>query len=324
MDFWEAQRKARGKTKLYITAFVMLTLAAAGLVEYLLRWIAPHAYHPSLPMLGLIFLGAVLLVAVTQYLIYRREGGAHVAKSMGGEEVSPDNTQPVLRQLHNIVQEVAISSGQPVPKVFILPSNQINAFAAGTNAENAAVAITVGALNKLNRDEVQAVIGHEFGHIYNRDMKISLQLAAMVMGFYFLLYYGMRLLQVSGMYGTPREYNYGRGFTITSLIAYLFLVGGIFSWFFGSLLKSLVSRQREYLADACSVQFTRNPGAMADALRKIKRDHVSDMALTSMAYSHLFINNTSFFSRLFPTHPPIELRIKAIEGETYKPDRDLM
>jgi len=319
MDFWKAQRKARRKTNLYLAVFIVLTLIVAGLVEYSMRWMAPHAYHPDIPTIGFMFLGVTFAVAGFQYWMYSKNGGSYVAESVGARKVDPYTSDPHLRQLMNIVEEMALAAHLPMPAVYVMESHQINAFAAGLSPDKAAIAITYGTLEKLNRDEIQGVIAHEFGHIYNGDMKISLQLAAMVMGFYFILYFGLRALQISRFRGGGRSAGGGRGGNIIVLTAMLMIVAGIFTWFFGSILKSMVSRQREYLADACSVQFTRNPSGIANALRKIGKDHDRDMPPSGMAYSHMYLDDKTFMSGLFATHPPLKKRIEAIESREYIP-----
>jgi heat shock protein HtpX len=319
MNFWEAQRKARGRTSLYIFVFVLLTVAIAILIEYVVRFLASEGYTPNIPFLGVIFLVITFLVAWFYYLAYKGSGGRFVAESLGGREVSRGGANLQEQQLLHIVEEMAVASGQPVPPVFILESKEINAFAAGMRPDNAAITVTRGALNLLDRDELQGVIAHEFGHVYNADMKISMRLAAMVMGFVIVLYLGIRLLQGSLLFGGRR--GNGRGGNPVALIALVFLVAGVITWFAGAILRSMVSRQREYLADACAVQFTRNPDGIANALRKIaKYQNINDMPRHGMAYSHLYFDNHSFWSSIFATHPPLAKRISAIEGRTYIPE----
>jgi len=313
MDFWEAQKRARRQTRLYLLLFAILTLLGAALIEYGLRYFDPQDYSFPYPLAGAFFVGITFLVAGFQYLLLKSGGGAYVAETVGGVLVPPDTRDFKLQQLLNIVKEVSIASAQPVPPVYILKSQEINAFAAGINPEDAVMAVTIGSLEKLSREELQGVIAHEFSHIANQDMKISLRLAAMVMGFYFLLFFGLRILFFTGgiSQGDKR-----RGMPI-QLIALLLLAAGIFTWFFGKILQSMVSRQREYLADASAVQYTRNPDGIAGALRKIMKDETHDMPSSGMAFSHLYFNHGSFFSNLFATHPPLEKRIEAIEGKTF-------
>lgn len=325
INFWEAQRKARGRTWLYLSIFVLLTFAIAVLIEYVVRLLAYEQYIQPMPYLGFIFLGITFLVAGFYYLLYKGSGGSFVAESLGGRRVtsaSAANQQEL--QLLNIVEEMAVASGQPVPPVYIIESQEINAFAAGMRPDNAAITVTRGALHLLNRDELQGVIAHEFGHIYNADMKISMRLAAMVMGFMIVLYLGVRLLQGSVFFGGGRRRNgNGNGGNALAVAALVFLIAGAITWFAGALLRCMVSRQREYLADACAVQFTRNPSGIANALRKIaNHQEVHDMPASGMAYSHLYFDNRSFWSSLFATHPPLKKRIAALEGRTYIPDED--
>jgi heat shock protein HtpX len=308
MNFWEAQRRARSKTTLYLTIFFLLSLGTAIVVELLYRNISGN--YEDIPMVGALFLIITLAVAGFQYSMFSSYGGGYVAESMGGYQIDPNTNDPHERQLLNIVEEIAIASSLPIPPIYIIPADQINAFAAGLNPNNSAIAITEGSLNILNRDEIQGVIAHEFGHIYNGDMVISMRLAAMVMGFFFILYFGLRMLQFSGI---SRQGN-RKGGNPVQLAALLFLLAGAFTWFMGSILKASVSREREYLADACAVQFTRNPDGIASALRKIMKESTKDMPKEGMAFSHMYLDNHSTLDSLFATHPPLWKRIAAIEG----------
>ncbi len=317
MNFWEAQRKAKRKTLIYLFFFIFLTLCAAVLAEFAMRTFAGDSYgDPDIPLVGAIFLGVTFLVAGYHYIQYIHSGGRYVAESVGAEEVDPYTSDPKEKQLINIVEEIAIATSLPVPPIYILEANEINAFAAGTDPQNAAITVTRGCLNLLNRDELQGVLAHEFGHIYNRDMLIGMRVAAMVMGFFIVTYVGLRLLQSQSF---SRRNDDRKGGNPIALFAIILLIAGCITWFFGSILQAMVSRQREYLADASSVQYTRNPKGLVGALKKIESAQISDMPPTGKAYSHLYFNeHSSFFARLFATHPPIEERIAAIEGEEVK------
>lgn len=315
MLFWEAQAAARRKTAFYLTAFLLLTCGVALLLEYAVRLLAEEGYTPPIPYLGLVYMGITLLVAGCYYLSYRSQGGGGVARSLGGIRVTGESNQPKERQLFHIVEEMALASGQPMPEIYLLEAREINAFAAGVRADRAAIAVTRGALDKLSRDELQGVIGHEFSHIAQGDMRINMRLAAMIMGFVFILYMGIRLLEGSLLFGGGRGRREGGGNNPIALIALLFVLAGLVTWFAGALLRSLVSRQREYLADASAVQYTRNPEGIAGALRKIAQDQsVHDMPKQGMAYSHLYFDNRSFWAQLFATHPPLKKRIAALES----------
>lgn len=315
MNFWEAQRRARSRTSLYVWLFIILTAATATMAELAMRMFAGDSYEPTVPFLGLGFAAITFAVAGFQYFQYRTFGGSYVAESIGAHRVDPKTTNLKNRQLLNIVEEVATASSLPVPPVYILETPQINAFAAGLTSSDAAVCVTRGCLDLLNRDELQGVVAHEFGHIYNGDMKISLRLAAMVMGFFFVFYIAMRMLQFS-----PRRDDNGRGGNPIVIAALILFIAGTFTWLFGSILKASVSREREYLADACAVQFTRNPEGIANALIKIGKTDVNAMPKEGMAFSHLYLDDRAGLSALFATHPPLIKRIEAIKGQTYMPE----
>lgn len=323
-NFWEAQRRARSKTKLYVFIFLVLTVLVSYGVELFISYFeqpqdelynTPETPDQLLPFYGPLFGLVTIAIAGFQYLMYASQGGSYVAESMGCKLVDPNTHNFKEQQLLNVVREMAIASGKPMPQVYLIPANEINAFAAGLSDDKAAIAVSMGALNQLSREELQGVVAHEFGHIYNGDMKISLRLAAMVMAYCFILYIGLRILQFSSF--RSRDSRNGNGIAI---VAIAFTLGGALMWFFGSILKACVSREREYLADACAVQFTRSTDGIAGALRKIARGTKDDMPSTGTAYSHLYIEDHTAFSSLFATHPPIEKRISAIEGKEYLPD----
>lgn len=323
MNFWEAQKKAKARTGLFITAFIILTFIVAILAEVALRYFAGENYNPPYPYFGLIFLGITFLTAGFQYFSFSLYGGRYVAEAAGGREVFSDTRDLKEQQLRNIVEEIAIASSVPTPEIFIIECRQINAFAAGLKKEKAAIAVTRGALMSLNRDELQGVIAHEFGHLHNGDMKVSTRLAAMVMGFFIIFYIGIRLLEGSFFVrGGDNDQRGGGGNSgqLIALAGLIFIVAGLITWFAGSVLKSFISREREYLADACAVQYTRNPNGLAGALKKINQAEVRDMPKSGIAYSHLYFDDRSFWNMLFATHPPIEKRIAAIEGKTYFPE----
>lgn len=321
MNFWEAQRRAKSRTSFYVFIFIILTLVVAFLSEWALRTFAPENYSPEFPFFGLFVLLIIFSVSGFQYSMFSLHGGPYVAESVGAWRVDPETTHPQERQLLNIVEEIALASSLPIPPVYLLDAKPINAFAAGLSPNSSAIAITTGALTTLNRDEIQGVIAHEFGHIYNGDMKISLRLAAMVMGFFFVLYIGMRLLSIASAEGRFRNrQNNERSGNPIAIAAVVLLLAGAFTWIFGSILKASVSREREYLADACAVQFTRNPDGIANALRKIMHEQDTLMPERGIAYSHLYFDNHTGLNSLFATHPPLTRRIEAIEGRLYMPE----
>lgn len=316
MDFWEHQRQARRQTVIYVTIFVLMTIGVAVGLELLISDHTNMGYKVPGPRVGVIFAGITFLVAGFNYLQTWSMGGGHVARSVGGTQVDPNTRDFHLRQLMNIVEECAVASNLPMPEVYVLDCPSINAFAAGVSPEKAAVAVTRGALQQLNRQELQGVMAHEFGHIRNGDMRLSIRLAAMVMGFFFVMYIGFRVLQFSGLGGNRGGGRGGKGGNPLPVIALGLIVAGIVTWFFGKILQSMVSRQREYLADASAVEFTRDPQGLKGALLKIKANAQQNrMPKEGGAYAHLYFDHQSWFGSLFATHPPVDQRIARLEGK---------
>lgn len=313
-NFWEAQRRARSRTTLYLTLFVLLTLLVGSGVEIAMDNLL-EGYNPHIPYFALGFILITFAVAGYEYSIYLVQGGKYVAKLMDGVHIPEHTENARQRQILNIANEMAIAAGVRVPEIYLIQADEINAFTAGTTPENTIIAITTGAINRLTRDELQAVMAHEFGHIYNGDVKISMRLAAMVMGFYILFFLGIRLMQIVSSSGDERRKSN------LYLIPFILMLAGAITWFFGSILKASISRQREYLADACSVQFTRNPDSMVSALKSIQNQTRSPkLERQGMAFSHLFFDDRDRFASLFATHPPLSKRIEAIEGKKYFPE----
>ncbi len=317
MNFWEAQKRARSHTTLYIALFIILTLAVSVLSEMAMRYFAGENYTLDFPLIGSLYLLITFGTAIFQYGMMSAYGGSYVAESVGAYLINPQTTHLKEKQLLNIVEEMAVAASLPIPPVYLLETPAINAFAAGLIKEKSAITVTTGTLNLLSRDELQGVVGHEFGHIYNGDMKISMRLAAMVMGFFVVLWLGLRLLQFSNFRRSDNDKDKGGN---PIIIAALVLMGaGAITWLAGNILKCSVSREREYLADACAVQFTRNPQGIANALRKISIEASQKMPNDGISISHLYLDNRAGFHSLFATHPPLEKRIAAIEGRDYIP-----
>ena len=254
-------------------------------------------------------LGVVGTASLYKYLRLRG-GGRVVAESFGGRLLSREQATFEEQRALNVVEEMAIAAGVPVPPVYVLEEPGINAFAAGHTIEDAVIGINRGTIELLGRDELQGVVAHEFSHILNGDMNINLRLIAVLHGILFIGLIGRLLLRSAGnasrRNGLP-ILLFGAGFAV---IGY----GGTF---FGNLIKAAVSRQREYLADAAAVQFTRNPGGIAGALKKIG-GHITGSGITNgnaQEASHLFFAAVAprFIRFLFATHPPLENRIRAIE-----------
>jgi Zn-dependent protease with chaperone function len=326
MDFFERQEKAHRNTKWLVVYFCA---GVAGLIAALYLCVAViytgaysrHQYGGDgsraavalwdSRLFAAVALGTLAVIAIGSIskTIELSQGGSAVANMMGGQRVSPSTTDPHERQLLNVVEEMALASGVPVPPVYVMRQEQgVNAFAAGHSTSDAVVCVTAGCMNLLNRDELQGVIGHEFSHILNGDMRLNLRLMGVIFGIICLAVIGRILLQTRGGRG-------GRN-PLPFLGLALLLIGWV-GVFFGRLIQAAVSRQREFLADASSVQFTRNPAGIVGALKKIGGLAFGSRLQATHAHeaSHMFFGNGighSLFG-LLDTHPPLEDRIRAFE-----------
>ena len=197
-------------------------------------------------------------------------GGETVALMLGGRPVNPQTTDLAERRLLNVVEEMALASGMPVPPVYVLDNEPgINAFAAGHQPGDAVVAVSAGCLQYLTREELQGVMGHEFSHILNGDMRLNLRLIGIVFGILVLAVIGYYVMRSAGLFSSRQLARRGGAALAVFFLGLALLVLGYLGVFLGKVIKSAVSRQREFLADASSVQFTRNPGGLAGALKKI-------------------------------------------------------
>jgi Zn-dependent protease with chaperone function len=242
-----------------------------------------------------------------------RSGGATIAQELGGRLLLLETADAQEQQLLNVVQEMAIAAGMSVPAVYLLDSESgINAFAAGYTPNTAVIGVTRGSLEQLTRDELQGVIGHEFSHILNGDMRLNIQLMGIVHGLLFVYLAGRLLIETR----SSDDDEDGKLFWVFGLA----LMGvGLSGVFFGRLIKSAVSRQREFLADASAVQFTRNPDGIAGALEKIGGFGSKLRSPYAEASSHMFFGNalkSSWFEDLEATHPPLAMRIQRIRGSS--------
>jgi Zn-dependent protease with chaperone function len=326
MDFFERQDRARRNTKLLVVYFVigvaMLVVAVyaallgifAGVTSSRHRGYSEQAqlvwWNPQLFLVAAGGTLAVIGLGSGFKTLELAQGGSTVANMLGGRLVNPSTTDPDERKLRNVVEEMAIAAGIPVPQIYVLPEERgINAFAAGHSTSDAVVAVTAGAMKLLTRDELQGVIGHEFSHILNGDMRLNLRLMGIIFGILCLAVIGRVLL-----------YTRGRSSKDKNPLPLLGLVLIIIGWvgvLFGRLIQAGVSRQREFLADASSVQFTRNPAGLAGALRKIGGLSYGSKLEAAHAdeASHMFFGNgmgESFF-HVMDTHPPLAERIRAID-----------
>jgi Zn-dependent protease with chaperone function len=236
---------------------------------------------------------------------------------LGGRLVPQSSNDLQQRQLLNVVEEMSIAAGMPIPKVYLLEESSINAFAAGQSPANAVIGVTRGALEQLSRDELQGVIAHEFSHIFNGDMRLNMRLIGVLHGILLVGLIGYFILRSLRYAGRSRSRKGGGGILVIFALGVGLMVIGYAGTFFGQWIKAVVSRQREYLADSSAVQFTRNKDTIAGALKKIGGSGSGSVieSPTAPQYSHAYFANglSGFWRSFFATHPPLEKRIKAID-----------
>ncbi len=337
MDFFQEQEKAKRLSFWMIFMFalgVLCLVAAVDLIAY--AAVYEDLWHPQTPeaknqaifTLAAVGGGTLILILGASWFRaaqLRAGGGRSVAEALGGRLVdAPRDLKE--RQLLNIVEEMALASGLPVPPVYVMDEEgSINAFATGNSPEDAVVAVTRGTLESLNREELQGVIGHEFSHILHGDMRLNIRLMGLLFGIYVVYLIGWYLLQStffssSSTYSSSREdgENKAAGKMVLFFVALWIMLIGCVGLFMGNIIKAALSRQREFLADASAVQFTRNPKGIANALKKIGGMDAKEQTMRSRAAaeaSHLFFSSfsSSFLASLFATHPPLEKRIRRLD-----------
>lgn len=319
MDFFDRQDKARRKTKLLVFYFIVavcllilsvyvavLAIFAGGEVYDSIGEASFTLWQPELFFFSIIGTLVVILIGSVSKTLQLSKGGSAVAEMLDGRLINSNATEADERKLLNVVEEMAIASGIPVPQVYLLEDEAgINAFAAGYSTGDAAIGVTRGGMKMLSRDQLQGVVGHEFSHILNGDMRLNLRLMGLIFGILCLTVVGRVLLRTRG-----------RKNPLPLLGLALIVIGGI-GVLFGRLIQAAVSRQREFLADAASVQFTRNPDGLAGALKKIGGLSGGSKLESPHAQeaSHLFFANglRSSVIGLMATHPPLEERIRALD-----------
>jgi Zn-dependent protease with chaperone function len=334
MDFFEHQEKAKNKTGLLVFLFgvaVMLIVVAVYSTLAIFFRISPVDTGDQWESLGLLkywdpqlFLwvaGGTLLVILSGSLykikLLSDTGGAGVAELFDGDYVKTQTQNPAERRLINIVEEMAIASGISVPRIYLMEGRGINAFAAGFSVNTAVIGVTQGCLDKLTRQELQGVIAHEFSHIINGDMKNNIRLIGILHGILLINIIGYTLLRAAGRSGGRSD---GRIRAVFFVFGVMLMIIGYLGVFFGRLIKASISRQREFLADATAVQYTRDPEGIHGALGKIFADQEGSTVdhPSSEEVSHLFFSNAgkrSAFGQLFDmlsTHPPLKKRMKRI------------
>ncbi len=320
MNFFSQQDKARKLSGylylLFGAAVVCIIISIFCLASLALGYekdLAKLAWTSELAIFSTVATLIVVSLASFVRIGWLSQGGKVIAESMGGQRINQNTQDPMSRQILNVVEEMAIASGTPVPPVYLMDEEGINAFAAGYSPRDAVIGVTRGCATKLNRDQLQGVMAHEFSHILNGDMRINIRLTGIIFGIIFLASIGRLLVNMAFLSGGRRRNgkNEGGGIIIVLGIG-LLLIGGI-GGFFGSMIRASISRQREFLADASAVQFTRNPDGIAGALKRIGGFSKGSKIKSAGAqeFSHMFFS--SGISSLFATHPPLPIRIKRIE-----------
>lgn len=338
MDFFEHQQRSRLRSRRLIALFavaVVLTAVGVTVVVALLafalgpgdgaveapdaRWLAANS-----DLLTVSAVATVAFIGLASWfrLAQLRSGGSRVAEALGGTPVRADDPDEGRRRLYNVIEEMAIASGLPVPAVFVLERESgINAFAAGRTPSDAAVAVTRGCLVHLSRDELQGVIGHEFSHILHGDMTLNLRLMGYLFGIMAVSMVGRAMARTGGRRGVSSSRSRGAG--VIALAGVALYVLGYAGVLVGRLIQAAVCRQREFLADASSVQFNRQADGLAQALRKIAgltgRSYLRSARAEEVSHM-LFASGRKSLAGLFATHPPIEDRLKALQP--HRPLRD--
>ncbi|WP_039917193.1 M48 family metallopeptidase [Cellvibrio mixtus] len=334
MNFFEHQDRARRNTRYLIFLLIAAVFSLVAITTLLFATLAYFGQedrnettqtvwqgiiHSINPVTFLWIASGVSIVVLLGSLfrfVQLRGGGKSVAEAMGGRLLAGNTQDADERKILNVVEEMAIASGTAVPPVYLIEEESINAFAAGYHLQDAVIGITRGCIQSLSRDELQGVIAHEFSHVFHGDMRINMRLISLLYGILVIGLIGEFLIRISGNRSVSRSNSKDNSPAALLALGVGLLVIGYTGIFFGNLIKSAVSRQREFLADASAVQFTRNPEGIAGALKKIggssygselKNEHAAE-------FSHMYFGQgvKSFFN-LMATHPPLEERIKRIQ-----------
>ena len=329
MNFFDAQDQARRSSRRLVAAYIVATIAivagVTAIVGFALFNFTQAGYGTTIGQFARQHTGILAGTAILTTLFILGSslfktavlaaGGGRVATSMGGTLVPADVRDPLRRRLRNVVEEMAIASGVPVPEIYVLEEeSSINAFAAGYTPSDAAIAVTRGTLELLERDELQGVIAHEFSHVLNGDMRLNIRLMGVLFGIMVLGLIG-RMIVRGGHHTSIVSSRRNRGAPVVLIIGLGLVILGAVGVFFARIIKAGVSRQREYLADASAVQFTRQTDGIANALKKIGGYHEGSLIKSTdpEEVSHMLFGTGASFSGLFATHPPLVERIQALD-----------
>jgi Zn-dependent protease with chaperone function len=335
MNFFRAQDEARGRTTKLVVLLVLAIVVLTGTLYVLAVFLTGYHTVPtrSVGVSSLIFDGAhrdwfqpklfclttglalaVILGGSLLRIAELSKGGGAIAERLGGRLVGATTKDAAERRYLNVVQEMALASGLPVPLCYVIDSDEtINAFAAGNSPQDAAVGVTRGALRNLTRDELQGVIAHEFSHIGNGDMKLNLRIIGAIAGLTALAQLGYIFFRLAGSVRGKNSAPIALGMVLTGVVVLLIGSGGIL---FGKIIQAAVSREREYLADASAVQFTRNPLGLSSALKKVAGLSGAQREASSaeLEAQHMFFaGSAGFLESLFSSHPPIGERIRRVD-----------
>jgi Zn-dependent protease with chaperone function len=321
VDFFARQESARRTTRWLVLAFlvsvVCIVVAIDAVVALVVGATAPH----ESPRGAMIFASVVVIAIVCGASLFKslalRSGGASVARSMGATRVDRGTGEAGLKRLHNIVEEMAIASGVTMPEVYVLEAEDgINAFAAGNSPADAVIVVTRGAATRLRREELQAVVAHEFSHILNGDSRLYLKLLGLTFGLLAIATIARLALQ----FGPRGERDDKKGSGAAIMLAALAIMAlGYIGVFFGRLLQAAVSRHRERLADASAVQFTRNPQGLTGALLKIAGTSEGSKLASPDAENVAHMLFAPGLHRLMRTHPTLEERLLALD-RNFRPE----
>lgn len=321
-NFLFRQQKARKHTFSLLVLFSLGIFSTIAVIYFALSASTKQLWNPNVFWTVTVVVGGWILGASFLKMMELTAGGKSIAISLGGRELLQSTRDIGERRLLNIVEEMSIASGVSIPTVYVLDQEKsINAFAAGYKPSNAVIGVTRGALDVLNRDELQGVIGHEFSHILNGDMSLNLRITAFVFGLLALTELAYIIMHIIPARSDSENSNNSgpalvlAGFAAAAIIYVVSLV----SVFFGKLIQAAVSREREHLADASAVEFTRNPMGLASALKKIGALQEHSYLSTPKAgeVAHLFFANgiKGFFGSVFKTHPPLIERIRLLDPQ---------
>lgn len=332
MNFFESQDRVRKHTALLVVLFVLAVVTLIIMTNLLVMMVFGYINSEQLrdgetlirQMDWQTFVavsagvGIVVLAGSLYKILALSAGGKVVAESLGGQLIPQDTQDPNQRKLLNVVEEMAIASGTPAPPVYLLANERgINAFAAGFSPCDAVIGVTRGAVEHLSREQLQGVIAHEFSHIFNGDMRLNIRLMGVLYGILVLGILGYYLLYSASFSRRRRGGEKGAGAILALAIGLIAI--GFAGTFFGGLIKAAVGRQREYLADASAVQFTRNPDGIAGALKRIggleSGSKVENPGAAEVSHAFFAQGISGFMQGLSATHPPLAERILRIDPQ---------